>query len=257
MTTAAVNVRERAETERSASEATHTAELRIAEGQLGRYLAPPLTASYPLEYAYALLGDVRAKRVLDLGCGSGENSVVLARRGAKVLGLDLSEALIQLARRRMEAHGEASEFCAASAHQLPLKDQSIDVVFGIAILHHLDLRLVRAEVLRVLKNGGRAIFQEPVRESTLLRKVRPLFPWRDPDVSPYEHPLTRADIEFLRAGFASSSIRAFVLPHVTLAERLRFGSAVVDRSYQLDKRILNHVPRLAGFAAIRVIELSK
>ena len=44
-----------------------------------------------------------------------------------------------------------------------MPDASVDVVFGIAILHHLDLPQAAREVWRILKPGGRAIFQEPVR----------------------------------------------------------------------------------------------
>src|ERR1700682_298790 len=94
---------ERAEIERSAFEATHTpdASLVACAAQVSRYLAPPQTTVYPLEYAYSLLGDVGGRRVLDFGCGSGENCLLLARRGAKVVGVDISESLIRVARKRL------------------------------------------------------------------------------------------------------------------------------------------------------------
>src|SRR5438034_10524843 len=76
---------ERAEVARSASEAMHTPDQRLVadEANVARYLDPPWHTVYPLEYAYALLGDVRGRTVLDFGCGSGENTVLLARRHAK------------------------------------------------------------------------------------------------------------------------------------------------------------------------------
>ena len=43
------------------------------------------------------------------------------------------------------------------SHELPLEDESVDVVFGMAILHHLDLQLASDEVFRVLKKGGRVV----------------------------------------------------------------------------------------------------
>src|SRR5438477_5370536 len=136
---------ERAEVARSASEAMHTPDARLIgdEANLARYLNPPMHTVYPLEYAYALLGDVRGRTVLDFGCGSGENTLLLARRGAKVLGVDISADLINLARRRLainELDG-AAEFVVASAHELPIENESMDVAFGMAILHHLDLDL--------------------------------------------------------------------------------------------------------------------
>src|SRR5262245_14569440 len=71
---------ERAEIERSSVEATLTPddELRVGPSTLRRYEAPPLDTAYPLEYAYALLGDVRDRRVVDFGCGSGANTALLA-----------------------------------------------------------------------------------------------------------------------------------------------------------------------------------
>ena len=117
-------------------------------------------------------------------------------------GIDISEDLLRLARRRLSVSGRdgGATFIAGSAHDMPFPDNSIDVVFGIAILHHLDLDLVSREVRRVLKPGGRAIFQEPVRNSPIVRFVRSLIPYRAPDISPYERPLTDEELETIREG---------------------------------------------------------
>jgi SAM-dependent methyltransferase len=67
---------ERVEIERSNAEAQHQdfADLKADETQIARYLNPPADTAYYLEYAYHLLGDVRGRRVLDFGCGNGENT---------------------------------------------------------------------------------------------------------------------------------------------------------------------------------------
>src|SRR5688572_6341314 len=212
---------EKAEIARSAVEATLTgdAALRVTEGTFARYQAPPADTVYPLEYAYALLGDVTGLRIVDFGCGSGANTVLLANRGAHVWGVDISEDLIRLARRRLEVNGRAgsAEFIVASAHDLPFPDNSIDIVFGIAILHHLDLQLVSSEVHRVLRPGGRGIFQEPVRNSRLVRFVRSLIPYRAPDISPFERPLTDEELEMFSKPFSKTRLRPFLLPHVQAA----------------------------------------
>ena len=193
---------ERAEIARSSVEATLTADqaLRVSEQTFARYASPPRDTPYPLEYAYHQLGDVAGQRIVDFGCGSGANSVLLANRGAHVWGIDISEDLLRLAKRRLAVSGRegGATFIAGSAHDMPFPDNSIDVVFGIAILHHLDLDLVSREVRRVLKPGGRAIFQEPVRNSPVVRFVRSLIPYRAPDISPYERPLTDAELDGLR-----------------------------------------------------------
>ena len=252
---------ERAEIERSCIEAqqTRAEDLRLWESNIQRYLNPASTTPYPLEYAFYLLGDVRGGDVLDVGCGSGENAVLLARRRARVVACDISDALVGLARQRLELHGliDSVRFFVASAHQLPLPDGSVDVVFGIAILHHLDLRIVASETRRVLRNGGRAIFQEPVRNSRVLRAVRSIIPHRAPDVSPYERPLTDAELRRFASGFRSYHARAFMLPHVNLVNMVPALRKALHPSYRLDGTLLRRMPQLKGFAGVRVIEVRK
>jgi SAM-dependent methyltransferase len=252
---------ETAELQRSAFEAVHTpAERLIAdERNVARYLAPPVDTVYPLEYAFALLGDVREKTVLDFGCGSGENTLVLVRRGAKVIGVDLSPHLIELARRRLAVNhlDGQTEFIVGSAHDLPVADNRVDVVFGIAILHHLDLDLASREVHRVLKPGGRAIFMEPVRDSRVLRAVRRCIPYRAPDVSPFERPLTTRELQQFGSRFASMESRGFSLPFVNLVQALPPLQRYVHPAYHLDGAILKRMPALRHFAGGRVIQLHK
>jgi ubiquinone/menaquinone biosynthesis C-methylase UbiE len=252
---------ERAEIARSSVEATLTADqaLRVSQQTFDRYAHPPGDTPYPLEFAYHELGDVAGKRIVDFGCGSGANSVLLANRGAHVWGIDISEDLLRLAQRRLSVSGRegGATFIAGSAHDMPFPDNSIDVVFGIAILHHLDLDLVSREVRRVLKPGGRAIFQEPVRNSAVVRFLRSLIPYRAPDISPYERPLTDAELERFAAGFSKSSVRAFALPHVQVGQVLPIVKEYWRKLYEIDRTILRRAPWLARYASIRVISLTK
>ena len=148
---AAMQAWERAEIERSSVEATLTPdnELRVGAATLRRYEAPPCDTAYPLEYAYALLGTVTGHRIVDFGCGSGANTVLLAGRGAHVWGIDISEDLLRLAQRRLRVSGRdnGATFIAGSAHDMPFPDASIDVVFGMAILH-LQIREHRVTIGR-------------------------------------------------------------------------------------------------------------
>lgn len=82
---------EAVEVERSASEAQKEAarDLIADEKNIGRYLSPPAETCFYLEYSYSPLGDIAGKTVLDYGCGTGGNSLILAKRGAKVVGVDI------------------------------------------------------------------------------------------------------------------------------------------------------------------------
>jgi SAM-dependent methyltransferase len=253
---------ERAEADRSAAEAAHldVANLLADESRLQRYVHPPSDTCYPLEYSYHLLGDVRGKTVLEYGCGDGMNTVVLVRRGARVKALDLSPDLIKVARRRLVANHISAgvEFIIGSAHDLPLRNDSVDVLFGIAILHHLDLAISAREVRRVLHKGGRAIFQEPIRNSKVLRFLRSLIPYQAQDVSPFERPLTDEELETYADEFSSYHTKAFTLPTTRLVNvlpplRRRFNHTCC----RMDAAILRNLPSVAYYATVRVIELVK
>jgi SAM-dependent methyltransferase len=252
---------ERAEIERSSVEASLTSDvaLRMDPREMARYDAPRADTPYPLEYAYHLLGNVTGLRVVDFGCGSGANTLLLANRGAHLWAVDISEDLIRLGERRLGANGRAgaAQFIVGSAHDLPFPPNSIDVVFGIAILHHLDLQLVSQEVQRVLRPGGRAIFKEPVRNSPALRFARRLIPYRAPDISPYERPLTDEELVTFAQPFDRVRTRAFCLPHVIVGERLPGVRRRVRQLYEADAAALRRVPALSYYAGVRVIEVTK
>lgn len=252
---------EEAEIERSSVEARQTPveRLRMSEWNLARYLNPPADTPYPLEYAFHLIGNVHGKTVLDYGCGNGENSLPLVTRGARVIGLDVSEDLLELARQRLTLHGvrDRAVFTAASAHDIPLPDSSVDAVMGIAILHHLDLALAAREVRRVLKPGGVAIFQEPVRNSRVLRMLRAAIPYRSEEVSDYERPLTDEELRSFASGFRDYRSRAFSLPFINLAQVLPPLRRFVMALYRVDGAILKRVRFLDAYAGIRVVSMIK
>lgn len=257
-----INEWERVEIERSAAEASHidAAHLIVGENQILRYLNPPADTSYPLEYSYYLLGDVRGKTVLEYGCGDGLDTIVLAQRGAKVKALDISHELISFARQRLTVNDVSAdaEFVVGSAHELPFADDSVDVVFGMAILHHLDLAVSAQEVRRVLRPGGRAIFREPVRNSSFIKFIRGLIPYQAGDISPFERPLTDKELAIYAKDFSSYRSKAFVLPTTSLMEILTpQREQLVHNCYRTDSVMLQRLPFLTYYATQRVIELVK
>lgn len=253
---------ETVEVERSASEAVRreSENLRLDAKIIERYLNPPADTPYALEYAYHLLGDASGKTVLDYGCGAGENSVLIASHGAaKVVGIDISPELVELGTKRLALHGFARQAAlrVGSAHELPVETESVDVVFGMAILHHLDLELASAEVFRVLKKGGRAIFLEPVRNSKFIKFIRNLIPYQQPDVSPFERPLTDAELEKFAEKFSAYDSRAFSIPFVNLVEVLGLPESVLHAAIKLDGKTLKAAPFLKNYASVRVVEMTK
>lgn len=118
------------------------------------------------------LRDVQGEPVLDLGCGHGMASIVLARRGAVMTGVDLSGEYVLEARARAEVNDVAVRWIQADAEHLPFADGSFARVWGNAVLHHLDLQRAASEIRRVLRPGGWAVFCEPWGENPLLEWAR-------------------------------------------------------------------------------------
>jgi ubiquinone/menaquinone biosynthesis C-methylase UbiE len=106
-------------------------------------------------------------RVLDLGVGPGVSAMMMARQrpGAGFIGLDFSPCMLaeaQINRLRAGWPPERLALLQADALRLPLADRQADVVTGHSFLYLLpDYRSVLAEVVRVLRPGGRAAFLEP------------------------------------------------------------------------------------------------
>ena len=214
------SMRDQAEIRRSASEAAKAAKASPKTADLDRYVNPPASTPYGLEYAHHLLGDVRGKTVLDLGCGLGGNIPALVARGAHVVAIDISPELIEIARRRIP---ELSSVYVRSAYSTELPDEAVDVIFCIALIHHLDIPRVRDEMRRILKPGGYVILKEPIRFSETYGRLRKLFP-EQVDVSPFEHPLTRDELKRITEAFQVEGLRYFRLPFVPLIVRV-FPSA--------------------------------
>ncbi len=252
---------EHEEIRRSSIESAYTAKnpLHYSESDITRYLNASSETVYPLEYSHYLLGDVAGKTVLDFGCGAGKSSVLLARRGAKVVALDISEPIMHVARERLHQNNifNSVNFVNGSAHNLPLADESVDVVFGIAILHHLHLQLVSREVYRILRKGGRAIFQEPVRNSKVVKLLRGLIPYQAEDVSPFERPLTDEELVDFAQLFSDYRTRAFTLPHINLIGILPVVNRFITPLQRLDGSVLKRFPSLDYYATVRVIEMVK
>ena len=108
--------------------------------------------------AAADFANAQGLNVLEIGCGLGTDGAQFAKAGADYTGVDLTDAAIELARKRFELFGLNGKFQAADAEQLHFPDESFDVVYSHGVLHHTpDINAAVREIHRVLKPGGRAI----------------------------------------------------------------------------------------------------
>ncbi len=109
-----------------------------------------------------LLNSLKMGLILDIGCGTGEQSVFLAEKGYRVLGVDISKEMIKIAKERIKdaKFKDNLSFVIASAEFLPFRDKSFDGIISIfGIFNHIPkVDHAFQETSRVLKTGGQAIF---------------------------------------------------------------------------------------------------
>jgi ubiquinone/menaquinone biosynthesis C-methylase UbiE len=116
-------------------------------------------------------GGFEKGRILDAGCGFGATLLILAERfpESEVVGIDLSEPLLSMARGAAEAAGlgERARFESGDVQAIPYEDRSFDAVLSINMLHLVDDPLgMLNEIERVLAPGGYA-FNSDLRRSWL------------------------------------------------------------------------------------------
>jgi ubiquinone/menaquinone biosynthesis C-methylase UbiE len=246
--------RNQAEIERSASEAAKVVLKPLDRAQIERYLDPPGDTPYGLEYAFHLLGDIRGKTVVDLGCGTGENLIPLVERGARVIGMDISPDLIAIAEKRLNDANLQASVSAGDAYNTGLSDESVDIIFCAALIHHLDINLVRDEMWRILRKGGFIVLKEPIRFSKGYARLRGLLPAHG-DISEYEHPLTQEELATMTKPFKVTGTRYFRLPFVPLA--LRILPSKIDAVSKTSNWILQRFPLSERYSTGVVMKLQK
>src|SRR5262245_33297509 len=205
--------------------------------------------------AFARLGDVHGRAVLDLGCGHGMAAVVLARLGARVTAVDLSPGYVSEARRRARANGVAVALAQADAERLPFADGAFDAVWGNAILHHLDLERALPGVRRVLRPGGVAVFSEPWGDNAMLEWARRRLPYPGKQRTRDERPLRGEQLAVIRRVFPRAEVKGDQL--LSMARRV-LGRGPLTRALKwCDDRLLKRVPALGRWCRYVVLTLRR
>lgn len=199
------------------------------------------------------LGPIAGKRVLDFGCGHGMAATCLAKMGAEVVAFDLSEGYVHEAVARAKANGVHIQGLLADGARLPLADASIDAIWGVAILHHLNIEQAAQEIKRILRPGGIAVFCEPWGGNPLLRWARRRLPYPGKERTPDEVPLQSVDVDELKRVFP-----CLVIEHVQLLGMLRRAwrsFPLLNTLDRWDKSLLRRWPSIRTWSRYVVIEL--
>lgn len=172
---------------------------------LDHFLYAPPAFDTIVKKMLGFLGGKPGDVAVDMACGEGKETLAMAQRGWVVLSLDLSHAQLVRAREMIEKTNPDLQvyFIQANAEQMPFATNSLPILYGKAIVHHLDLDLSPAEISRVLQENGRATFAEPMAHHPLIWLGRRLTPkMRTVD----EHPLTYAQFTKFMNQFENGAI---------------------------------------------------
>lgn len=175
------------------------------------------------EADFRLLGDLRGKRVLDLGCGGAQSSIAFAKAGATAIGVDASAQQLAHARRLCEAEGVRVDLHHEDLADLPfVRANSVDLVFSAWAFGFIeDLSRVFRQVQRVLRPGSPLVFSLPhpawhlideaaadplaVRRSYYDRKPIDWF-WDGTEFTSYQHTLEDLFMGLNRAGLRLDNV---------------------------------------------------
>ncbi len=200
----------------------------------------------------------RGAKALEYGCGPESYAFVMARKGAHVVGIDISEVAIQEVRKlaQQEPAGSNTEFHVMDAEALTFPDGEFDLICGTGILHHLKLEPAYRELARTMKRDGSAIFVEPLGHNPLIRLYRAMTPkLRTKD----EHPLMMEDLILARRYFGKVKLTYLHLACLMAVpfRRLPGFRGLLRWCEHFDRMLFRLFPVLGRFAWMVVIVLER
>jgi ubiquinone/menaquinone biosynthesis C-methylase UbiE len=209
------------------------------------------------------LPDLTGKDLLFYGCGVNWVKMrTFAERGARVHAIDISDGSIRMMDTKVHEAGLEDRVFPRQmdCENLAYPDNSFDVVYGRAILHHLKLPAANREIRRVLRPGGVAVFIEPLDMNPFVNLYRRFTPHlRTPDEKPFDY----RDLRVLAEGFSRAQFKELTLsalPVIGLSPALSkvgIGEVNLRPFYRLDEALFRVAPFMRRFCWNVVLSLTK
>ncbi|MEA1931864.1 MAG: methyltransferase domain-containing protein [Euryarchaeota archaeon] len=161
------------------------------------------------EAVLSALGPVEGQRILEVACGTGRFTVMMAQQGADIIGLDISPAMLSQGRQKAKEVGvdDHVEFMRGDAARLPFPDDHFDAVFAMRFFHLADRPVTFLRELRRVSKG------EVFFDTFNLGSTRVIYNWLLPMGSRL---YSRRDVESLLADSGlelRSESHDFILPY--------------------------------------------
>lgn len=221
---------------------------------------PLLLSSYGFVYEW-LASHCKDKKVLDYGCGNGIHSIFPAKNGAEVVGIDLSEESLKIARERVRREGPEGRitFFKMDCEKIDFPANVFDIVFNSGTFYTLDLKKAIPEIARVLKPDGILIGVETLGHNpitNLKRRINKLTGKRT--ALAVSNILKLEDLDYIKECFNKSEFHFFhiiswmAFPFLNLS-----AGQFLLKSFEVLDRILLRLPFLKKYAFKAVFVFSQ
>ncbi len=207
------------------------------------------------DFSYDLLGNLKNKKLLEIGCGSGRQAIELSQRGAKVTAIDISEESISMLKRKVKENKlKDIKVMKMNGESLRFLDNSFDCVYINCVLMHADKDKVIPESIRVLKKGGILVFKETIKEWLFAFPYRTFSPFRKTK----PHYVRLKDIKRLtpqhKEFYLLSTAFLFL---VYSARHHTFPYKIYNALTNIDRILLKKIPALRNVSWVSVARVTK
>jgi 2-polyprenyl-3-methyl-5-hydroxy-6-metoxy-1,4-benzoquinol methylase len=215
-----------------------------------------------------LLSDVDGLDVLEVGCGTGELSVFLAKQGAHVTATDFSSRAVERTRECVKENQVADTVVVRQIDALDLRElgQTYDLIVGKFVLHHIEpFEEFVGVVYDLLKAEGKAVFMENSARNPILTFARDALVGRfgipkHGDV--YEHPLEPRELEVIDRRFEYSDqaypeLVFFRLVNTYIFRESAVLSPLLSLTKWIDQALYRLVPALRKYSYYQIVEAAK
>jgi SAM-dependent methyltransferase len=199
------------------------------------------------------MGDLKGKRLLDIGAGLGESSVYFALQGAQVTMTDISPGMVQTGQELAKKYGVEVQGIVSQAEDLGVPAETYDFVYIANTIHHVqDRDALFQKIHRALKPGGRFFSYDPVAYNPAINVYRRMATEvRTED----EAPLTLGDLRLAKKYFPNVQHREFWISTLLLFVKYYAVDRVHPNQDRYWKRILRETSRsLRSWMPLRALD---
>lgn len=211
-------------------------------------------------YAYKLLNNIKDKKLLEIGAGSGKETLYFAKKGAIVYPIDISSRSINIINKLVKKYNFKGNIIPKKmdVESIEFGDNTFDLVFINSVLMHVNHEIALKECIRVLKKNGRLIIIEPLKYNPFIMIYRIFLDYKK--LRPNYIKLN--EVSYFKKYFKSSRQKEFYLFSIILLIFYNFINKklwlnLYKKFQKFDEILITKLSFLKNFCWIAVVEYTK